>query len=237
MTEPTRVVIQGDAIAWLRANPAPEGASVFTSMPDVSEMSGMDLDAWRRWTVDTARLLIGWISSGCVAVFYQTDIRHRGAWIDKAHLVATAAEQEGATILFHKIACRKPPGTLGLGRPTYAHVVGVARAPMPITRPGPDVIADTGPMNWSRAMGATAARVACEFIRADTPTRVLVDPFCGRGTALAVANAVGLDAIGIELSAKRCRVARSLVIDERGVRSGSPRQHPPGDEDDGRESA
>jgi hypothetical protein len=213
VTTPSRVVIQAEAIGWLRENPAPDGASAFTSMPDVSEMSGMDLDAWRRWTVETARLLIGWISTGCVAIFYQTDIRHSGAWIDKGHLVVTAAEEAGATILFHKIACRKPPGTLGMGRPSYAHMIGVAREPIPMTRPGPDVIADVGPMNWSRAMGATAARVACEFLRADTPTRVIVDPFCGRGTALAVANAVGLDAIGVDLSPKRCRFARALVID------------------------
>jgi hypothetical protein len=223
---PSRVVIQAEAIAWLRDNPAPEGASVFTSMPDVSEMSGMDLDTWRRWFIDAARLLIGWISSGCVAIFYQTDIRHCGAWIDKAHLVGTAAEESGATILFHKIACRKPPGTLGMGRPTYAHVLAVAREPIAVTRPGPEVIADVGSMNWSRAMGATAARVACEFIRADTPTRVVVDPFCGRGTALAVANAVGLDAIGVETSAKRCRVARALVIEPITRLASTSRGHP-----------
>jgi hypothetical protein len=209
---PSRVVIQGEALAWLRENAAPEGASVFTSMPDVSEMSGVDLDAWRAWFIDAARFLIRWISEGCVAIFYQTDIRHQAAWIDKGHLVVTAAEAEGATIVFHKIACRKPPGTLGLGRPTYAHVICVARAPIAVTRPGPEVIADVGAMNWSRAMGVTAARVACEFIKADTPTRVVVDPFCGRGTALAVANDVGLDAIGVELSPKRCRVARTLAF-------------------------
>jgi hypothetical protein len=40
----------------------------------------------------------------------------------------------------------------------------------------------------------------------------VVDPFCGRGTVLAVANAMGFDAIGVDLSAKRCRAARAFVV-------------------------
>ena len=44
------------------------------------------------------------------------------------------------------------------------------------------------------------------------PTRVVVDPFCGLGTALAVANVMGLDAVGVELSAKRAEKARSLAV-------------------------
>ena len=79
-------------------------------------------------------------------------------------------------------------------------------------RPGPDVLPDAGFMPWSRAMGTTACRVACAYLRDETEARIIVDPFCGRGTVLAVANAMGLDAIGVELSAKRCRAARSLVI-------------------------
>ena len=67
-------------------------------------------------------------------------------------------------------------------------------------------------MTWSRATGVEACRVACQYLLDETPTRVVVDPFCGRGTVLAVANALGLDALGIDLAARRCRAARSLVV-------------------------
>ena len=38
-------------------------------------------------------------------------------------------------------------------------------------------------------------------------------PFCGYGTVLAVANAIGLDAVGVDLSARMARRARTLVVD------------------------
>ena len=61
-------------------------------------------------------------------------------------------------------------------------------------------------------MGLAACRAACTFIQRHTPTRTVVDPFCGRGSVLAVANAMGLSAVGVEISRRRCRHARSLKL-------------------------
>jgi tRNA G10 N-methylase Trm11 len=71
---------------------------------------------------------------------------------------------------------------------------------------------DAGYMPWTRAMGAEACRICCQYLLAETSTKLVLDPFCGRGTVLAVANSLGLQALGLELSAKRCRVARNLVL-------------------------
>jgi tRNA G10 N-methylase Trm11 len=59
--------------------------------------------------------------------------------------------------------------------------------------------------------------VACEFLRDEADATTIVDPFCGRGTVLAVANALGLDAVGVELGGKRCRIARALVLGADGI--------------------
>jgi hypothetical protein len=150
-----------------------------------------------------------------VAIFYQSDIRVEGRLMDKGYLVMQGAEAEGASLLWHKVVCRKPPGTLAFGRPTYSHMIGVERATgarAPFRHPGPDVIADAGFMPWSKAMGVEACRVACRFLAQETATRIVVDPFCGQGTVLAVANAMGFDALGIDLGAKRCKTARTLTI-------------------------
>jgi len=48
----------------------------------------------------------------------------------------------------------------------------------------------------ARAMGVEACVVACRFASERAGARVIVDPFCGLGTALAVANTLGLDGVG-----------------------------------------
>lgn len=215
---PRRQVFQADALAWMDANAAPEGACVITSLPDVSELAPLDLAAWRAWFVDAARRVIRWAP---LALFYQSDVRHGGAasqLIDKGHLVHSAADAEDARLVFHKIVCRAPPGTISLGRPSYSHLLGVSRAPRPLPRrPGPDVLADAGPSTWTRGMGIEACRLAIRFAR-DEGATVIVDPFCGHGTVLAVANAMGLDAIGVDLGGRRVRKARTLTVTLEGRR-------------------
>ena len=210
---PGRVVHQADAVEWLRAQGRIVGASVVTSLPDLSELPGLGLDGWRRWFVDAARAAMRAVDDDGVAVFFQSDIRHHGVWIDKGALVADAAAAERMSLLFHKIVCRLPPGTPTAGRASYAHLVGFARAPRPPRRATADVLPDGGFVPGARAMGVNACLAACELVRRDTPTRTVVDPFCGWGTVLAVANAIGLDAIGVERSARMCRKARVLHID------------------------
>jgi len=206
-----RSVFQADAFAWMDENPAPPRTSVITSLPDVSELSGMELEVWKEWFVAAARRVLRWVPDEGVVVFYQSDIRHRGAWIDKGHLVMCAVDGEKATVLWHTIVCRKPPGTIALGRPSYSHMICVAREARPVRHPGPDVLPSAGAMSWSKAMGADACRLACRFLREDTDTLVVVDPFCGRGTVLAVANEMGFDAIGVDIGGKRVRAARSAT--------------------------
>jgi len=209
---PSRRVENAEAIAWLSENRAPEGASVVTSMPDVSEVQ-LDLDGWRAWFIQAARTIVRWIPREGVAIFFQSDIREHGTHVDKGYLVMRAAEEEAAAILWHKIVCRKPPGTVALGRASYSHMIAIApRVREGARLYGADVMPDAGETSWSRGMGLEACRVACRYARDEAGAKVIVDPFCGRGSVLAVANSLGIDAIGIDLSIKRCRAARSLVV-------------------------
>lgn len=204
--------MHGDALAWMDAHPAGAHAAVVTSLPDVSELPHLGLAGWRAWFVGAVGRVLRWLPPRGVAVFYQSDVRVAGAWVDKGHLVLTAADEARATVLFHSIVCRKPPGTIAFGRPSYSHMIGLARAPLAVRRPIPDVLPSAGAMPWSKAMGVEACRAACRFLRDEAGARVVVDPFCGRGTVLAVANELGLDAVGVDVAAKRCRAARSLVM-------------------------
>jgi hypothetical protein len=173
----------------------------------------MSFDKWREWFVGTAALVCAQVAEAAPAVFYQTDVKRDGRWVDKAHLVALGAERAGAACLFHKIVCRAPAGTATFGRPGYAHLIAFSRTLRPpLDESTADVLPKLGEMTWARAMGTAACEAACRFLVRSTQCRVVVDPFCGYGTVLAVANAHGLDAIGVERSAKRAERARRLVL-------------------------
>ena len=209
---PHRDVVEAEALGWLAANEAPAASSVVTSLPDVSEVP-LALEPWRAWFILATQTVIRWVPDQGVAIFFQSDVRHRGTWIDKGYLVMRAAEDIGASLVWHKIVCRKPAGTLSNGRATYSHLVCVSRTPRPTTRMSPDVLPDAGRMTWSRAMGVNACVLACGYLIEETETRTVVDPFCGKGTVLAVANALGLDALGVDTNGRRCAAARRLAVE------------------------
>ncbi len=206
-----RTIVEAEALAFLRDHPAPPASSVVTSLPDVSELP-LDLAAWRAWFLAAAAQVIRWVPEEGVAIFFQSDVRHRGVWIDKGYLVMRAAEDAGAALVWHKIVCRKPAGTFSNGRATYSHLLCVSRPPRPTRTMSPDVLPDAGAMPWSRAMGVEACRLACRYLLEETSTRTVVDPFCGHGTVLAVANAMGLDALGVDVSRRQCAAARKLTV-------------------------
>lgn len=223
---PARTVHVGDGVEWLRRAALPAGHAIVTSLPDHSEVPHLGFAGWRAWFIEVAELACRQVGEPDVAIFYQTDVKHEGAWIDKAYLVSRGAEAAGSVCLWHKVVCRVAPGTTTHGRPAYAHLLcfsrGLRLAP---GQSSPDVLPRLGEMPWARAMGSEACDAVCRFLLAHTACRTVVDPFCGLGTMLASANVHGLDAVGVELSAKRARRARELGAypEARRYPSASPR--------------
>jgi len=192
---PTRTIVCADSLPWMREHGTLAGACAVTSLPDVSEVN-IPLPDWRVWFLDAVQLVVNSVADDSAALFFQSDIKRDGRWIDKGALVTRAAEDAGAHILFHKIICRAPAGRLTPGRPGYTHLIAVSRAlRCPDALPIPDVIAD-------------AVRFARDHARATS----IFDPFCGVGTVPAVANALGLDSLGIEKCRKRAEQSRALTV-------------------------
>ena len=208
---PTRTVLEGDGVAWLAQSALPPTHAVVTSLPDVSELRALGFEGWRAWFVDTVALACAQTAESAVTVFYQSDIRREGRWIDKGFLVASGAERAGAACLFHKVVCRRPAGSVVRGRAGYSHLLAFSRGLRTDgDEPSVDVLPTLGAMPWPRAMGTAACEEVCRFLLASTACRTVVDPFCGMGTMLAVAGAYGLDAIGVERSPRRAAKAREL---------------------------
>jgi len=208
-----RTVHCADALAWLEAQGPLAGCSLITSLPDASEFPSLSLAEWKAWFVRAAGLVLSRCPDEGVTIFYQTDVKKEGAWVDKGYLCLKAAEALGHELLWHKVVCRRPPGTITFGRPAYSHLLCFSRGVrVDLGRSTADVLPEAGDVTWTRGMGVRACLAACRFVEQNTSTRTVVDPFCGHGTVLAVANALGLEAVGVELSRKRAKKARALRV-------------------------
>lgn len=207
-----RTVHQADGVAWLDGAELPPLAAIVTSLPDHSELA-LGFEGWRSWFVDVVALACRKVDDDAVVVFYQTDVKHDGRWVDKGYLVGRGAEAASSHCLWHKVVCRVPPGQVTMGRPAYTHLQCFSRALRLATgQSSADVLPSRGEMPWPRAMGVAACEEVARFLLAHTACRTVVDPFCGVGTMLAVANRYGLDAVGVELSRKRAERARGLTL-------------------------
>eukprot|EP00698_Gefionella_okellyi_P017039 TRINITY_DN4935_c0_g2_i1.p1 TRINITY_DN4935_c0_g2~~TRINITY_DN4935_c0_g2_i1.p1 ORF type:complete len:241 (+),score=37.59 TRINITY_DN4935_c0_g2_i1:79-801(+) len=210
-----RVVYAQDAIPWLKEQGVISNCSFITSLPDSCEFNSITFDEWQVWFVAAAEAVLRACPDDGVVIFFQTDVRREGLLVDKSFLINKAAEACGFSSLWHAIVCRKPAGCKTFALAAYSHMLCFSRAKaFDPSRAPPDVIPDGGAKAWKRAMGVNACMEACKFIMRSTPSRTIIDPFCGVGTTLAVANHLGLDAIGVELFAKRARKAQKLQYDQ-----------------------
>ncbi|MBW2731104.1 MAG: SAM-dependent methyltransferase, partial [Deltaproteobacteria bacterium] len=208
-----RIVHHGDGVAWLEAADLASDHAIVTSLPDHSELPALGVEGWREWFVNVAALACEKTADDAVTIFFQTDVKHEGRWIDKGYLVSRGAEHAGCHLLWHKVACRAKPGIVTFGRPAYAHLLCFSRSlRLELAQSSADILPSLGKMVWPRAMGADICDAVATFLLAHTPCRTVIDPFCGQGTMLAVANARGLDAIGVELSRKRAKKAQALQL-------------------------
>lgn len=208
-----REVHCADALEWLAGRQLPADHAVLTSLPDTSEVPSLGFEAWQQWFSDATTAVMAALDPRQAAIFYQTDIKREGTWVDKSYLVQRGAYAAGASLLWHKIVCRAPAGVATFGRPAYAHLLCFSRAlRADVARSTPDVLPRLGEMTWARAMGREATEAAVRWLAEQAGAKVIVDPFCGLGTALAVANLQGLGAIGVEKSPKRAEKARHLEL-------------------------
>jgi hypothetical protein len=209
-----RTVYAEDAITWLTENNVLPNSSLVASMPDISEFPKFSLLEWKTWFFETATLILSRTPEDGVTIFYQSDIKFNGEWVDKGYLCQKAADQLGHALLWHKIVCRTKPGQTTFGRPAYAHLLCFSKSLRlnDMMKSTPDVIPELGDKTWERGMGLTTSLTIAKFILENSNTKMIINPFCGEGSMLAAANAMGLLAIGIERSPKRADKSRNLTI-------------------------
>jgi len=183
-TTPSREVVCEDTVKWLESQSSIEG-SIVTGIPDVSE-TGMSMAKYEKWFILLCTLMMQKVVGTGLIVFIQTDIKREGKWIDKSFLCNLAAHRLHIPLLFHKICVREKVTSVSGAIATYS---------------------------WPRATGLETCRYVMRYIARHTNSKTIIDPFCGQGSILAMANEYGLNAIGIDHSVARCRIARGLALD------------------------
>ena len=67
-----------------------------------------------------------------------------------------------------------------------------------------------GEMIWAKGIGLDCCYVGLRFLLDVAEAETILDPFCGKGTVMAMANQLGMHAVGVEISRKRCRQASRM---------------------------
>ena len=183
--------------------------AIITSLPDASEVD-CGLMGYEEWFTRGICVVLGSVAQNGVAVFYQGDRKHDGILLSKASLICNAATSLGFRLLWHKIILRNRPGAINLYRPSYLHMMAFSRG-VKAGKATADII-EQGETVYKNGMGTNAAHVAVRFAVDVAKASVIYDPFCGRGTVLAVANALGCNSIGFDIDEDQCAYARSLKI-------------------------
>ncbi len=199
----TRKVHCDDALQWL---PKQTGLdAILTSLPEMEEMK-MNVKEYEAFFRDAASKCFESVSEDGYCIFMQTDRKHNGL-LDKSYWLTDEARELGFHTVWRKIALKRDVGKVDLFRPTFSYMLCFTKKGK-VGKPLPDVIV-AGETTYTHGFGIEAVKLCVDFVKS-SGIKTVVDPFCGSGTTLAVANAMGLSAVGVEISPKFCAMAKDL---------------------------
>lgn len=201
-----RVIHCQDAIPWLEKQQGVD--AIVTSIPEMDELD-MTRTEYIPFFRSTARRCLEAVKETGYCIFLQTDRKQNG-WVDKSYLITGEAEELGMRLLWHKIALRVEVGKTDLYRPGYSHMLCYSKKGK-IGIPMADVVY-RGEVTYPNAFGIDAVRHVVGYLKKQG-VKSITDPFVGSGTVVAIANAMGMDAIGVDIDKAQCEKARKLVLE------------------------
>ncbi len=181
--------------------------SVLTSIPDREE-TDMSIEEWKHWFCNVVRKIVS--KTNNYAIFYQTNRKVDGGLIDKSYLVNQGISISGGKLLWSKIALCRDVNASDLFRPTFTHILCASKK-KGSGKNKADVI-HRGKMIYKNAMGLNACMFCLDFIKNNSDTKVITDPFCGQGSILAIADKMGFETIGVDILEEQCEKSKKLYI-------------------------
>lgn len=209
-----RTIVCGDAVRWLQTQADHTVGHIVTALPDMHDV-GMTATKYEAWFERVCRLFFQKVAPAAYVIFCQTDRKIDGRWWTKSAVVHRVAKEAGIPLRWHKIVVRRE-GT-DLHRPTYSHLLCFSFKGGPGSAT-PDVF-PSGPVVYRDGMGLGAVAFVMRFLAASRASHLpVIDPFVGRGTVVAAAEAFGAESVGVDVSESQCAHARALRL--RRTRSG-----------------
>jgi len=208
-------VIEADAFKWLENKFLCSKTAVVTSLPDESELTANNkanwafqsfkpngisaMDIYDDFLRAATKRILDAVHKDSYAVFIQTDRKSNGKWFDKAYIILDEAKKQGTSLLSHKIILRKEVDKADLFRPSFSHMLIFSKnGRCGSLSKSADVITGGKPL-YKNGMGAEAVTTVLKFLQSKD-IQEICDPFCGHGTVLVQAKAMGFPvAIGIDI--------------------------------------
>lgn len=205
----SRQIIVADSLKWLSGLRPKSIPNVVTGICDMDEIN-LDLPKYLDFFKKIANLIFSKTDPNGYAIFIQTDRKYQREWIDKSALLSECARQNGFKMVWHKIQLLRDVDGTDLHRPTYSHVLaytvnGTTGAAFP----------DVFPVSkrlYKNGTPIEAAQRSLEFVKRYSKTPVVIDPFVGQGTIPAIANSLGMDAVGIDIDPKQAEIAETMFF-------------------------
>lgn len=204
----SRKIITADSLEWLSTQKDGSIPNVITGICDLDEID-MDVNEYIKFFNKIGTLIFQKLNPAGYAIFIQTDRKYQREWIDKSYMLTDLAYKHGYKMVWHKIVLHRDVDKTDLHRPCYAHMLcytktGTSGAATP------DVIPVSGRL-YKNGTPIEAAVRAVEFVKRYTKAGpYILDPFVGQGTIPAVANAFGLNAVGIDIDATQAAKAEKM---------------------------
>lgn len=206
-----KTILCEDALVYLNKQPNNSISNVVTGIPDYNEMNLKTIDEYLNFFETVSDLIFKKTDPFGIIIFIQTDRKYNKQWYDKSTILNNIATKNNFKLLWHKIILKRPVGSVHLQRPTYSHFLAYSKFAGPSNNI-PDVITG-GNTVYSNATPVNAAKIAVEFVKQHTKSnKELTDPFVGRGTITSIAEQLGMDSIGVDISETQCEYARKLTL-------------------------
>jgi len=144
-----------------------------------------------------------------IIFFYQTDRRYKGQIIDKKSIISNHFLNVGKyNNVFSKIILTHTPHTINFYRPTYSNLFAFSKKQTSYNKQ-PDVIM-SGKKIYKNAMGYNAITLCIDYLKKKDIKGTIIDPFCGKGSVLKIANDFGYNAIGVDIEPQH--VKKSVLL-------------------------